>query len=111
MKTLELDKATKPLSHFVRRARRNPLIVTSNGIPLIVLVAIPNTDSETASLSNSVKFLSLIARSRTRLRRDGGLSSESLRARLHLTKKSGTRRLIGKRTSLTSSKKRRKIGR
>jgi hypothetical protein len=43
-------------------------------------------DHETVSLSTSREFLVIIERSRSRVKKEGGISSEELRRRLGLTK-------------------------
>ena len=91
MTTLELKKATRSLTHYARRARKGPVIVTVDGKPLAAVVALKNTDLETVSLSNSPKFLALIERSRSRRRREGSLSPAQMRERLALLKSTGSR--------------------
>ncbi len=98
MTTLELKKATKSLTHYARRARKEPVIVTVDGKPMAAVVALKNTDLETVSLSNNPKFLALIERSRSRRQREGTLTSDQLRDRLGLSKRSGSRRLARKTT-------------
>jgi len=97
MTTLELKKATKSLTHYARRARNGPVIVTVDGKPMAAVVALKNADMETVSLSNSPKFLSLIERSRSR-RRYGTLTPDQMRDRLGLSKSSGSRRPTRKTT-------------
>jgi antitoxin (DNA-binding transcriptional repressor) of toxin-antitoxin stability system len=98
MTTLELKKATKSLTHYARRARKGPVIVTVDGKPMAAVVALKNADMETVSLSNNPKFLALIERSRSRRKREGGLSLDQLRGRLGLSKASDSRRRVRKTT-------------
>jgi antitoxin (DNA-binding transcriptional repressor) of toxin-antitoxin stability system len=61
--------------------------LTVDGRPVAALVAIENTDAETASLSTNPQFLALIERSRARRRVEGGVSSAEMRRRLGLQQK------------------------
>jgi len=84
MKTVELRQASAPLSEYALKAKKGPIIVTKAGKPVAAVVPIRNTDGETASLSTNRKFLAIIERSRSRLKREGGISSAELRRRLGL---------------------------
>ncbi len=66
MKTVEVSKATLPLSDYTKEVKKEPVIITKEGRPVAVLVSIPNADIETVSLSNNPKFIALIERSRAR---------------------------------------------
>ena len=85
MTILELKKATKSLTHYARRARKEPVIVTVDGKPMAAVVALKNTDLETVSLSNNPKFLAIIERSRKSHK--PGLSTEEMRGRLGLKRR------------------------
>ena len=87
MKTVELTKATLPLSDYTKKVKKEPMIITEEGRPVAALVSIPNTDIETASLSNNPKFIAIIERSRKRHKSEGGISSEEMRQRLEKTKR------------------------
>ena len=62
MTTLELGKARKSLTHYAKRARKGPVIITVNGKPMAAVIALKNSDLETVSLSNNPTFLALIER-------------------------------------------------
>lgn len=83
MKTVEAAKA-KSLADYAARVKKEPLVVTSEGKPVAVLVGIKNADIETVSLSNNPRFLALIERSRTRRKAKGGISTEEMRHRLDI---------------------------
>lgn len=87
MRTVELDDANRPLSEYVPDVSQEPMIITVKGKPVAALVAIENADLETVSLSTNPDFLSLIERSRSRMRREGGLSPDEMRSRLGLAQK------------------------
>jgi antitoxin (DNA-binding transcriptional repressor) of toxin-antitoxin stability system len=88
MKTVEVSKATLPLSDYTKEIKKEPVIITKEGRPVAILVSIPNTDIETVSLTNNPKFIALIERSRARQKSEGGISSEEMRRRLESPKKS-----------------------
>ena len=56
--------------------------LTNKGQPVAALVPIDNADLETAALSTNPQFLALIERSRARVRKEGGISSEEMRRRV-----------------------------
>ena len=84
-KTLPKTKATASLAAYVDALQRDPLIVTSNGQPVAVLISIAGrTDPETIALSTSPGFLRIIARSRRRHGKEGGRSPAEMRRWLEL---------------------------
>ena len=88
MKTVEISKATLPLSDYTKGIKKEPVIITKEGRPVAALVSIPNADLEMVSLSNNPRFIALIERSRARQKSEGGISSEEMRQRLERPKKS-----------------------
>ena len=86
MKTIEITKATLPLSDYTKEVKKRPMVITKNGKPLAALVSITNADIETVSLSNNPKFVALIERSRSRQKSEGGISTEEMRRRLGKSK-------------------------
>ena len=82
MKTVEIAKATLPLSDYTKKVKKEPVIITKEGKPVAALVSITNADIETVSLSNNPKFIALIERSRARQKSEGGISTEEMRRRL-----------------------------
>jgi len=88
MKTVELTKATLPLSNYTKKVKKGPVIITEEGKPVAALVSIPNTDIETISLSNNPEFIALIERSRSKQRSEGGISTGEIRRRVEKSKRS-----------------------
>ena len=84
MKKIEMKEASGPLSEYARKARKNPIIVVKGGKPFAAVVPIRNADAETVSLSTNRQFLAIIERSRTRLKKEGGISAKEIRRRLGL---------------------------
>ena len=87
MKTIEKSDATESLAAYAGHAEDFPIVITDNGQPIAALLLIPNTDVETISLSTDPAFLSLIARSRARQNKEGGVSSQEMRRRLEMLPK------------------------
>ena len=81
MKVVELKDATAPLMEYAREVEteKEPLVLTVDGRPVAVLLAVENVDAETVTLSTHPKFPTLIERSRTRYKEEGGISSEDMR--------------------------------
>jgi prevent-host-death family protein len=86
MTKVEIKKASAPLSEFAERARKGPIIVTKHGKPFAAVVAIRNADEESIALSTSRKFQKIIAKSRARAKKEGGIAASELRHRLGLAK-------------------------
>ena len=84
MKKIELRQASAPLSEYALKAKKEPIIVTKAGKPVAAVVPIRNTDGETVSLSTNRKFLAIIERSRSRLKKEGGIPANEIRRRLGL---------------------------
>jgi len=81
MKVVEKVDATDTLAEYATNLQSGPLIVTDQGCPVAALVPIENADVETVSLSTNPQFLDLIERSRVRVRKEGGISSQEMRRR------------------------------
>ncbi|MGH8565550.1 MAG: hypothetical protein ACREXW_16255 [Gammaproteobacteria bacterium] len=79
---LRLMRYATPLTTVLVRIETEPVIVTSDGIPIAALVPIGSVDLETMSLSTNAMFIALIERSRARHRTEGGISSDEMRRRL-----------------------------
>jgi len=86
MKKIELRQASRPLSEYARRAKKDPIVVVKDGRPVAVVVPVLNADMETVSLSTNRKFLAIIEGSRSRRKKEGSISSKEIRRRLGLNK-------------------------
>ncbi len=82
MTKIEFKKASGPLSEYAQKARKDPVIVVKRGKPFAAVVPIRNADEETVVLSTNRKFLAIIERSRSRMKKEGGISAKELRRRL-----------------------------
>jgi antitoxin (DNA-binding transcriptional repressor) of toxin-antitoxin stability system len=81
MTIIDKSDATGSLGEYASNIAAGAVIVTSDGHPVAALVPIENTDLETVALCTNHEFLSLIERSRARVRTEGGISSEEMRRR------------------------------
>ena len=86
MTKVQFKKASGPLSEYAEKARKDPIIVIKRGKPFAAVIPIRNADEETVALSTNRKFLKIIDRSRTRVKKEGSISAGELRRRLGLTK-------------------------
>ncbi len=86
MKKLELADATAPLAEYARQVAGAPILITTNGEPLAVLVPPEDVDLESLLLATSPWFLAILERSRRRDEAEGGISLEEVRRRLGLEK-------------------------
>lgn len=90
MRVIAVESATS-LAACLRRAEKEPLVVTRAGKPIAALVRVANADLETTALSSDPTFLALIERSRARQRSEGGLSTAQVHRRLGLKRSSRKR--------------------
>lgn len=79
VRKVDIAEATEPLARYAKNAEEGPVVVTSNGQPIAVVVGVENADLETVVLSNHPQFLELIERSRTRQEREGGIPGSDIR--------------------------------
>lgn len=85
MRTLDLTEATQSLAQYAQETHSGPIVITQDGRPIAVVIALDNTDMETITLSENPQFLALIERSRERQQREGGVSTSEMRRRLGVT--------------------------
>ena len=81
MKVIEIADAKESLASYAAEIGE-PVVVTRDGKPVAVLVALEDTDLEAVSLTTNPDFWNLIQRSRERHEAEGGLSRKELEARL-----------------------------
>ncbi|HEV2293336.1 MAG TPA: hypothetical protein VGR35_05735 [Tepidisphaeraceae bacterium] len=66
MKTVEIGKATKPLSEYARTVDQDAVVIVRNGKPVAVLSSAKGMDAESIALANSPKFVAVIQKARAR---------------------------------------------
>jgi prevent-host-death family protein len=84
MRTLDVTKATGPLADYAREIKKGPVLLTRRGKPVAALVSVRNADAETLTLSTSPLFMTLIDRSRSRLKSEDSVSQGEIRSRLNI---------------------------
>lgn len=80
MKTIEITEAREALGQYAGHGENLPLVVTDHGRPVAALLAVPNEDLETVSLSTK------------RQSREGGVSGQEMRWRLKNAPNQGIKR-------------------
>ena len=84
MKTLDVSKATAPLSQYARALDQEPLVLTDGDQPIAALMPIEDADLETIALGSNPKFLALLEQARAQRRAGAGLTTEEVRTKLGL---------------------------
>ena len=84
MKTLDLSKATAPLSQYASALNQEPLVLTDGDQPIAALMPIEDADLETIGLGSNTKFLTLLEQARAQRRAGAGLTTEEVREKLGL---------------------------
>jgi len=84
MKTLDVSKATAPLSQYARALDQEPLVLTDGDQPIAALMPIDDADLETIALGSNSKFLALLEKARAQRRAGAGLTTDEVREKLGL---------------------------
>ena len=87
MKTVELNQATASLAEYAREVKTEPVLLTEHGNPVAALLSLENVDLESLNLSTNPQFIQIIEQSRARLAAEGGISSDEMRRRLGLERR------------------------
>jgi PHD/YefM family antitoxin component YafN of YafNO toxin-antitoxin module len=64
VKTIEIEKASKPLSEYAKEIGNEILVLTSNEKPVAAIVSLKDVDMESLSLSTNPDFMEIIKKSR-----------------------------------------------
>ena len=81
-----MHETSELLSKQATMERKEPVVVFKRGRLFAAVIPIRNADQKTVALSSSRKFLKIIERSRSRLKKEGAISARELRRRLGLEK-------------------------
>jgi len=81
IRAVEISEAVQSLGEYAQHIGAGPVVVTSGGQPVAVVVSVENADMESISLSLNPEFMEIIDRSRARQEKEGGISSEEMRRR------------------------------
>jgi hypothetical protein len=79
MKTVDLAKASEPLSTYAHDLGEEPVILTVDDEPVAALVSLKNVDRESLVLSTSPAFLRLMQAAREELARGDGVSLKEIK--------------------------------
>jgi PHD/YefM family antitoxin component YafN of YafNO toxin-antitoxin module len=94
MKTIELNEASEPLSHYANELGDEVIVLTRDHSPVAALVSLKDVDRESLALSTNAEFLSIIEASRAQCARGETVSLEEMR-RAVLPKPRGRRQRRG----------------
>ncbi len=81
LQKVEINQSEQAIHESLTKREITPLIITKDGKAVAALVPLTNTDIETASLSINSNFLSIIERSRGRLKAEGGVPGHVMEGR------------------------------
>ena len=82
MKTLEMDKAWKPLSAYAADLGSESLLIVSKKKPVAALVSLKEADRESVALSLSPMFAKIIRRARAEAKRGKVYSLDEVKKEL-----------------------------
>src|SRR5262249_46228523 len=97
MKTIELSKASKPLSEYAKDLSDDVLVLTSRKKPVAALVRLASTDPEILALNASADFWRIIEIARKQLKSGRSLTLSEIEAS-YVKPESKKRRQLGRRT-------------
>ncbi|NLF71774.1 MAG: hypothetical protein GX575_22310 [Candidatus Anammoximicrobium sp.] len=84
MKTVPVEDTALTADELARMAKRELVILTRKGQPLVAAKDLSGFDWETVSLANNPKFIALIEASRRSYREKGGIPLDQIREKLGL---------------------------
>jgi hypothetical protein len=82
MMLVEMADAASSLRAWVTRARKEPVVLTLKGRPMVALTPIEDGDWENVIVAAHPAFRKLLTRSRQRCKPGQGISTEQMRRRL-----------------------------
>lgn len=92
MKAIALEDNALTVMQLAEMARKQPVILTRKGKPVVAVKDLSGADWESLSLANNPRFIELIEESRRSYREEGGVGLEEARKRLGLKSKPPKRR-------------------
>ena len=87
MKTVAMEDTALTAKDLAAMAKKEPVILTRKGNPLVAIKNVSGSDWEAVSLANNPKFIALVEASRRAYRERGGIGLSDLRRELGLRKK------------------------
>ena len=83
MKTVEMPPSNRQLRKMVNEAQGEAILIVSGGKPVAALVGVEDLDIEDLSLGTNPKFLQILRRSLSDLKRGRKLSLAEMRRRVN----------------------------
>jgi hypothetical protein len=96
MKSVALEETNLTAEELVALARKQPVILTRGGKPVVAVKDLTGSDWESVALANSPRFIALIEESRRSYRREGGIPLAEVRKQLGLKPAARTRAIRAK---------------
>ncbi|MGA2066423.1 MAG: hypothetical protein ABSG86_15720 [Thermoguttaceae bacterium] len=90
MKTVAMEGTTLTAKDLARMAKKEPVILTRRGNPVVAVRDVSGSDWEAVSLANNPKFIALIEASRRSYREQGGISLSDICHELGLRQRKRT---------------------
>jgi hypothetical protein len=84
VKVVPLEKTTLTVPELVELARKEAVILTRDGQPVVSVRDLSGSDWESTALANNPRFVAIIEQSRRSYREQGGIGIEQLRRELGL---------------------------
>jgi prevent-host-death family protein len=83
MKVVTLTEVKDRFSAYIEESRESPVVVTRNGRPVAMIVAIEDADDLDAMLlAHNPRFVQILEEARQRVKVSGGISLAEMRRRL-----------------------------
>ncbi len=79
MKTIELTKATKPLSEYTEEFGDEVVVLTSHKQPVAAIISLRKVDKESLLLSMNPEFMEIIAQARAEFAAGKRLTLEEMK--------------------------------
>lgn len=87
MKRVALEETALTVPELVKIARKEAVILTRRGKPLVAVRPLSGHDWESLALANSSKFQAILEDSMRSYRKEGGIPIDEVRGQLGLEKK------------------------
>ena len=79
MRTIDIEKASKPLSEYARELGDDIIVLTSHDKPVAAIVSLRKVDEESLRLSIHPEFMELIENAREEFRRGETISLDQIK--------------------------------
>jgi hypothetical protein len=83
MRTIDIAKASKPLSEYARELGDDIIVLTSHDKPVAAIVSLRKVDEESLRLSIHPEFMELIENAREEFPRGEAISLDQIKRKFH----------------------------